>query len=327
MIAFRFLALLGLSAAALQAAAPLPAPKAMPTAAMNLFPGGPAIPSTPPSESAHPAAIPLWPNGAPGFESRRDEPEHVSYRQEADIVFPVISNVHNPSLTPFLPEKAKATGAAVIVAPGGGNWFHTIDREGYDFARMLAARGIAAFVLKYRLARDLSNPPNQPAPYTAAHAFADAQRAIRLVRAHATEWNVRRDRVGFLGFSAGGELALLVALRHDAGQPGAADVVERESSRPDFFAPIYPGGLEGRAAEIAKDKTPPAFLLCAYDDRPPEALANFFAALKRAGVPAELHIYAHGGHGFGVRPDRPDLAISRWPDRFVEWLGDSGFLK
>jgi acetyl esterase/lipase len=306
-------------------AAEVRAPKALPPAAMNLDPAGPAIPAAPPTESAHPTPVALWPEGAPGFEARQQEPEHVSYRQEKDIVFPVISNVHHPSLTPYLPSAAKATGAAVIIAPGGGNWFLTIDREGYDLAQQLAGRGIAAFVLKYRLARDLSNPAGQPQPYTAEHAAADASRAIRLVRARAAEWNLKPDRIGILGFSAGGALALAAAMHHDGGRQGAADPVERQSSRPDFFAPIYTGGFARYEAEIDKEKVPPAFLACAFDDSMPEAMATFFAALRKAGVNAELHIYSRGGHGFGVR-QRP-LAVTGWSTRFVEWLDDRGFLQ
>jgi endo-1,4-beta-xylanase len=315
-------------AAAWIAAAPLPPPQPAPTRPVNTVPKGPPIPSTPPREPAHPASIPLWPDGAPGSEAHKNDPEAISWRQEPDLVFPVISNIHQPSLTPYLPVKTKATGAAVIIAPGGGHMQLTIDREGYDLAQWFADRGIAAFVLKYRLARDGSTPAGSTQPYKVeVHALADASRAIRLIRARATEWNVKPDRVGILGFSAGGELAILAALRHDAGRADAADPIERASSRPDFFAPIYPGGLNGREREITKGKTAPAFLLCAADDRMPEQLTSFFGALRKAGVNAELHIYNRGGHGFGLRNDRPDLAISSWQDRFVEWLGDRGLLK
>jgi endo-1,4-beta-xylanase len=200
--------------------------------------------------------------------------------------------------------------------------FLTTDREGYDFAEILARRGIAAFVLKYRLARDRAGD----AGYTIEReALADTQRAVQLVRARAAEWNVKADRVGLVGFSAGGELALLAAARQLAGKPEAADPVERVSSRPDFFAPIYPGGLQRTDYAWSKDATPPAFLACAYDDRMPDQLAALFTTLRKAGVNAELHLYNSGGHGFGVR-ERP-LAVTRWPDRFVEWLGDRGFLK
>jgi endo-1,4-beta-xylanase len=265
----------------------------------------------------------LWPNGAPGFESRKDEPEKMDWRQEPDIVFPVLFNVHNPSITPFLPASGKATGAAVIIAPGGGHMFHTIDREGYDMAKWLADRGIAAFVLKYRLARDRAgNSPykvdNEPR--------ADALRAVRLIRHRAAEWGLSPAHVGILGFSAGGVSTLAAAIHADAGKADAVDPVERQSSRAAFHAMIYAEMPRGEYA-VPKE-TPPAFLLSAFDDTPKAApLANYFLKLKAAGGPTELHIYNQGGHGFGVRTDRPDMPISSWPLRFVEWLGDLGMLK
>ncbi len=332
------LALLALSFAPMLQSAALPAPRPVPAFPQNVSPGGPPIPAAAPVESAHPAAVPLWPAGAPGSEARKSEPEEISWRQEPDLVFPIISNIHNPSVTPFLPAKGKATGCAVVIAPGGGHMQLTIDREGYDLARWLADRGIAAFVLKSRLARDTSTPRGTPQPYTVdGAAQADALRAIRLVRARAAEWGVKPDRIGIMGFSAGGELALLAATHHDPGKPDAtdlsaaalakADPVERQSSRPDFFAPIYPGGLERTDYNFSKERTPPAFLACAYDDQMPERLAALFTTLRKAGVNAELHIYNSGGHGFGVRADRPTLAISSWHARFLDWLGDLGMLK
>ncbi len=319
------LGLLGMSAAR---AAEFPPAQFVPPSAQNSSATGPAVPSQPATESVHPAAVPLWANGAPGSEARKNEPEQITWRREPDIVFPVLFNVHNPSIVPFLPEKSKATGCAVIIAPGGGHMQHTIDREGYDLAKFLADRGIAAFVLKYRLARDAANPRGGPQPYTIdGHAAADGSRAVRLIRSRATEWNLKPDRIGIMGFSAGGEVALLAAARHDAGKPDASDPIDRVSSRPDFFAPIYPGGLQRTDYTWSKDATPPAFLACAYDDRMPEALANFFVTLRKAGVNAELHVYNCGGHGFGVRADRPDLGVSTWHHRFAEWLGDRGFLK
>jgi endo-1,4-beta-xylanase len=271
-------------------------------------------------EPPHPEAIQLWANGAPGSETRRNEPERVDWRHEPDISFPIISNIHNPSITPFLPPADKATGAAVIIAPGGAHMFLTIDREGYDLAKLLASRGIAGFVLKYRLARDQAGD----SPYHIEDAGADASRAVRLIRSRAAEWHVNPNRIGILGFSAGGEVALLAATRFAAGNRDASDPIDRQSSRPDFFAPIYPGGLQRTDLEWSA-RTPPAFLACAADDRMPEQLAALFTTLHRAGVSAELHIYSRGGHGFGVR-QRP-IAVSSWPDRFVEWLGDRGFLR
>ena len=277
-------------------------------------------PTPPPQEPAHPPSILLWPNGAPGSEARKDEPEHVDRRQEPDIVFPIVSNIHRPSLTPFLPTRETATGAAVIIAPGGGHMFLTIDREGYDLARWLAERGIAAFVLKYRLARDRAGGSTYRVE---VEALADAQRAIRLVRSRAAEWAVDPTRVGIMGFSAGGQIAALAATRFDAGSATATDPVDRESSRPNFQALIYPGTPQGALA-FSKE-TPPAFLLCAADDNLAGPLAQCFLDMKAAGVPAELHIYQRGGHGFGVR-ERP-LPVTAWPVRFVQWLGDLGLLK
>ena len=200
----------------------------------------PPIPKTPALEEEHPPSIPLWPNGAPGSEARKNEPEKVDWRQEPDIVFPVTSNIHNPSITPYLPSKSKATGCAVIIAPGGGNWFLTMDREGYDVGQWMADHGIAAFVLKYRLARDQSNPTNTPQPYASGgFAFADAQRAIRLVRSRAQEWGIDPNRVGVMGFSAGGETMGRLLLGDPKGDPNAADPVDRINARPDFAAHIY----------------------------------------------------------------------------------------
>ncbi len=281
----------------------------------------PPIPATPPEDPPHPASILLWPNGAPGTDAHRGEPEQVAWRQEPDIVFPVVFAIHQPSITPFLPAKEKATGAAVIIAPGGAHMFLTIDREGYDLARILAGQGIAAFVLKYRLANDRAGN----SPYKIDDAGDDALRAIRVVRSRAAEWNIKPDRIGIMGFSAGGEVTLLAATKHDSGDSNAADPLDRVSSRPDFFAPIYTGGLNRTDLRWSAQRTPPAFLLCAYDDRMPEQVVELFTRLRRAGVNAELHIYSKGGHGFGVRP-RP-MAVSSWHARFVDWLRDRGFVE
>jgi acetyl esterase/lipase len=286
----------------------------------------PPIPDTPAQEEAHPPSLPLWPNGAPGYEARRNEPERVMWRQEPDIVFPVVYNVHNPSLTPFLPAPGTATGAAVVIAPGGGDMLLTTDREGYDLAKWLSARGVAAFVLKYRLARDFAGN----SPYRVnVEALADSLRAIRTVRARATDWGVDPSRVGFLGFSAGGELAALTMFKYDGGAPDSSDPVERQSSRPDFVGLIYPGLVNlVRDGGVRVDaKTPPAFMSCAAGDQPTMAvnLTGLFLQLQQAGVGAELHIYGAGGHGYGVR-QRP-LAVSDWPARLLEWMSDRGLLR
>jgi acetyl esterase/lipase len=266
--------------------------------------------------AAQPPEIRLWPRGAPGSEGKSG-PEAVRVTPTGERV---VSRVHAPSLTPYLPPKGRETGAAVVIAPGGGHREMWVDHEGHNLARVLSARGVAAFVLKYRLAREPDST------YTVdEHALADTQRAIRLVRSRAGEWGVNPSRVGVLGFSAGGELAALAGMRFDGGLKDAPDAVDRESSRPDFHALIYPGS--SRRFAPTKD-SPPVFIVCGYGDRPDisQGMAEVYLKFKQAGVPAELHIYASAGHGFGVR-DGNTKAVAKWPARFEEWLGDLGFLQ
>jgi len=264
-----------------------------------------------------PKEIPLWPSGAPGSESRSGEEEAVRVTQDGERV---VSNVHKPSITPYLPPGDKATGAAVIIAPGGGHRELWADHEGHNIARWLSAHGIAAFVLKYRLARE----PNSTYKVD-EHALADTQRAIRLVRSRAREWAINPARVGVLGFSAGGELAALSSMRFDGSNKDAADAVERESSRPDFQALIYPGSS---SRIVPTKESPPVFLVCGYKDRPDisRGLAEVYLKFKEVGVPAELHIYATAGHGFGVR-EKNRGAVATWPARFEEWLVELGLLQ
>jgi endo-1,4-beta-xylanase len=264
----------------------------------------------------HPV-VPLWPDGAPGSEARRNEPEK--------IVGSNVSNIHHPSLTVYLPARERATGCAVIVAPGGGHARLAIQHEGYNVAQWLADHGIAAFVLKYRLGKDDATPAGAPQPYTFdGHGLADTQRAIRLVRARAAEWGVRPAAVGVIGFSAGGEVAFLAAMRAEGGKAGAADPIDRMSARPDFQGLIYPG----KSSLIKPEKgAPPAFLVAGYGDRKDisEGLASVYLLFKQAEVPAELHIYSGAGHGFGVR-DTNKSPAGAWTQRFHEWLADQKFL-
>ena len=263
-----------------------------------------------------PKEILLWPAGAPGSEGKSGA-EAVRITPDGEHV---VSNIHQPSLTPYLPAKEKATGAAVIVAPGGGHRELWMDHEGHNFAKWLAGRGIAAFVLKYRLARE----PNSTYKIE-EHGWADTQRAVRLVRSRAAEWGINPARVGVAGFSAGGEVAALVAMRNDAGNKDSADLIERESSRPDFQAMIYPG----QSGKIIPTKgAPPIFLLAGYKDRPDisRGLAEVYLRFKDLDIPAELHLYATAGHGFGMR-ERNKSAVATWPARFEEWLSELGMLK
>ena len=255
-----------------------------------------------------------------GSEARRAEPE----KKYGGWV----SNIHNPSLIVFLPAKDKANGAAVIVLPGGGQTRLSFKEHGTEVAEWLADHGVAAFVLKSRLANDEANPPGHAQPYTLDTSVSDLYRATRLVRSRAGEWAVNPAAVGVLGLSAGGEVALLGVTHeaHWAPDSGSPDLVEQQSARPDFFALMYPNGLPGENLELIQGKTPPAFLVCAFNDKSsnPALLADFFIKLKKTGINAELHIYSTGGHGFAMRP-RP-FAANEWSQRFMEWLRDRGFL-
>ncbi len=259
--------------------------------------------------AAEPQAMLLWSNGAPGSEGKTAEEEvEVTRSGERNI-----TQIHKPSLTPYLPVAGNANGVAIVIAPGGGHSKLCVDHEGHNLARWLAERGTAAFVLKYRLSRE------KDSIYTLeGHAVGDMQRAIRLVRSRAKEWNVDPKKVGALGFSAGGELAFMAAMQNGKGVSGGVDEIEKQNARPDFQCLIYPG----KSSRIAVDKDmPQAFIVCGYGDRQDIAhgMAEVYLKFKDAGVPAELHIYAAAGHGFGVRDSTPG-AVAHWPARLEEWL-------
>lgn len=261
-----------------------------------------------------PAPVYLWPEGAPGSEAKtQQEVVQKSARGEESIF-----QVHKPSILPYLPAKEKATGTAVIVIPGGGHRVLAITHEGYNLGEWFRERGIAAFVLKYRLARETNST------YTIKeHAVADTRRAIRLVRSRAAEWNINPEKIGVVGFSAGGELAAICSIQLEEGKVSATDRIDQQSSRPAFQGLIYPG----RSMEIIpQTNSAPAFLACAYDDRPDisEGLAEVYLRFKRAKVPAELHIYSRGGHGFGVRASNTSAA-GQWTERFLEWMQENNF--
>jgi len=263
-----------------------------------------------------PKAIPLWPNGAPGSEGKTT-PE-LGKPEGPERNFTNITNVHNPSILPYLPPKEKATGVAVIVLPGGGHRNLAIAHEGYNIGEWLADRGIAAFVVKYRLAREPGSTYK-----IEVEALADTQRAIRLVRYRAKEWNVNPDALGVMGFSAGGELAYMASMRMDGGIANATDPIDQQSAKPNFQALIYPG-TSGKI-QPTKD-SPPVFLACGNLDRPDisQGLAEVYLRFKQVGVPAELHIYAKVGHGFGLTPKlRPPA--SEWPTQFEQWVSNMGF--
>lgn len=267
--------------------------------------------------------MPLWNGNIPFAKS--DDPKDI------------------PTLTAYLPAKDKANGTAVVVCPGGGYGALAMGHEGTDIARWLNERGIAAFVLKYRIASKTLSAPIHPAPLT------DAQRAIRTVRSKAAEWGVDPNKVGIWGFSAGGHLASSAATHFDKGNADASDPIDKVSCRPDFAILGYPvismkvpythgGSRNNLLGKNADDKlvesfcndqavtkeTPPTFLFHTDEDKavPPMNSILFYAALKKHGVPAELHIYEKGAHGVGLAPlDKfKDKGLSAWPDRLNDWL-------
>jgi acetyl esterase/lipase len=256
--------------------------------------------------------IPLWPNGAPGFESRRNEPE-----QAKDWW---VKNIHNPSVTAYLPPKNIATGAAVLVCPGGGHRALVYNSEGRDAARYLNSIGVAAFVLKYRLFRE------EGSPYNEDHPRQDANRAMKLLRSRAAEWNLDPARIGVMGFSAGGELAAWAALEERPAGQSLGDPVEAFSARPDFLVCIYPGPLAVPAS--LGSTAPPAFLLAANDDEccsePVLQLAQLY---RKAKVPVEVHLYAQGNHAFNMGNRTSLASIKSWSQRLTDWMGDNGWLK
>ncbi len=259
--------------------------------------------------------IPVWPLGAPGSEAFAQQPETV---KEGPGVCNV-SNVHNPSLTVYLPTAEKATGTAIVVVPGGGHKVLCLGHEGTALAEWFAEQGIAAFVLKYRLAKAADSP------YTVDdHALADVQRAIQIVRHRASEWQIQPDRIGVVGFSAGGELAALSAMRPLPGDATAADPVQRHSSRPDYQVLIYPGRSE---RFTVADGMPPVFIGLGDKDRDDvtRGMAELYLKYKSAGIPAELHIYAHAVHGFGYRQNGSGPGTD-WQWQLLDWLGHSQLL-
>ncbi|HEY2018494.1 MAG TPA: alpha/beta hydrolase [Bryobacteraceae bacterium] len=270
--------------------------------------------------SEHPE-VRLWSQGAPGSEGKTAA--EVDEAPNSSHGYLKVTSVHNPSLTVYLPAREKATGAAMVIAPGGGHAFLNFDQEGTYVAEYLNSIGVAGFVLKYRLAREPGSTYK-----VEEQALGDAQRAIRLIRSRAEEWHVNPARVGIMGFSAGGEVAALAATRFDAGKADAADAIDRLSSRPDFDALIYPG-VRANTYTIPKDM-PVTFMLCADNDRgPSNALAGLYPMLKAAGIQTEVHVYATGGHGFGINPNtkNPSPVATTWQLRLGDWLKDIGMLK
>lgn len=254
--------------------------------------------------------IKIWPGVAPGSEGKVT-PEKWVEGGTPDI-FHRVTNIHEPSLTLYLPAKDKANGTAVIVSPGGGHRYLVVDLEGELVAKKLNEMGVAAFVLRSRLERA------EGSTYKAAvESLADVQQAIRVVRTRATEWNVNPARVGVMGFSAGGALVALAIGKYE------------KATRPDFAVLGYPGGVNA-GTPIATD-APPTFMFVNDDDTLATGAGEYFVALRKAKIPAEFHVFRRGGHGVGATgrndPEFPKLGVAKWPELFGIWLGDQGLLK
>lgn len=284
----------------------------------------PVPPATGADDAAGPVTLNLWPGEVPG-EVGSIPAE--SAETKGGILR--VSNVSRPTLTVFRPEPSKNTGAAVLICPGGGYNILASDHEGDQVAKFLNGVGVTGIVLKYRVPRRAGTANSVPPP----QALMDAQRALGLVRSHAADWKLDPARVGILGFSAGGHLAAwAAATAGDRRTYTPVDAADRLSARPDFAALIYPAylvkkGTDTLAAEVPVDSDyPPTFFAMAGDDPiTVDGSLAFFKALQQAKVPAELHIYATGGHGFGM--NRTDKPSAGWPDRLAAWMKDRGLLK
>jgi acetyl esterase/lipase len=283
------------------------------TSAIAQKPGWPPAPGH--------TTLEIWPHGAPGAPTN-PAPEGDTTTAKENLIAgkPLVrlGNVSVPTLTLYTPS-GKSTGAAVVVFPGGGYRILAIDLEGTEVCDWLTSSGITCVLLKYRV------PDTGPYPKSAA-ALQDAQRALGIVRSHAAEWHIDAKRIGVLGFSAGAHLAAALSTHFDKRLYESIDAADRISCRPDFAVIVYPGYLAIAEQDFAAnadihptEQTPSSFIVQAEDD--PVHVENstvYFLALKNAKVPAELHLYAQGGHGYGLR--RTELPVTAWPQLVEIWL-------
>jgi acetyl esterase/lipase len=267
-----------------------------------------------------------WPGKAPGETGKIGE-EKILPDKPGQRTVKRLTNVTRPTLAVFRPEKGKDTGAAVLIAPGGGYSILAWDLEGEEVAAWLNSIGVTGIVLKYRVPKRADQPQHVPP-------LQDAQRALSLIRSKADDpyWRIDPNRIGMLGFSAGGHLTAAAATNFDKRAYEPKDDIDKISCRPDFIMMIYPGGIvEKGNKELSPEirvtsQTPPAFFAHAGNDPvPAENSILMYLALKKAKVPADLHIYSSGGHGFGLR--RSEHPCSTWPQRCEEWMRTQGILK
>jgi len=278
--------------------------------------------------AAEPLVVNVWPGKPPGEVKELPPEANVAKPDDkpvGDRKIIKLTNVSTPQLLVYRPATDLANGTAIVVCPGGGHNILAFDHEGIEVAEWLNTLGVTGIVLKYRV--PFRNPDKR---WEAA--VQDAQRAISVVRSHAKEWSIDPQRLGILGFSAGGETAGRAALLHAERQYAAVDGVDDVSCRPDFAVLIYPGGLDDKGTpwklkdDVKADaSTPPMFFAHAADDRVPAAQSVLlFTELRKAGVSAELHVYATGGHGYGMR--KTGHPVNTWPDRCADWLRHQGWV-
>jgi acetyl esterase/lipase len=286
------------------------------------------------ASAAEPLVVEIWPGKAPeeiggiGPERIRMSPKLDRKQVEVTEQTRLITAVTNPTLTIYRPPKEKETGTAMVICPGGGYWDLYWQLEGEEVAGWLNSIGVTGIILKYRVPRRPDEPQGEPA----RRPLQDAQRAMSLVRSKASQWGIHPERIGIVGFSAGGHLAIATATSFDKRTYEPLDDVDKISCRPDFAIPVYSGYLKAKDKdEVAPGfkiptNTPPVFLVHGGEDiiSPPEHSVLMYLALKRAGVPTELHVYANTAHDFGVRTN--EHPYSTWMARCADWLRESGFL-
>jgi acetyl esterase/lipase len=285
------------------------------------------------SSMAQDFKLKVWPNGAPDSNGMTQPEETFEGKR--------VRNVSEAEMFVYLPKKEINTGAAIVICPGGGYMIEAMDHEGYDLAEWLAGQGVAGIVLKYRLPYGHHEIPLE-----------DVQRVLRIVRQKAAEWGINPVKVGIAGSSAGGHLASTAGTHFDLGKPDSADPIEKFSCRPDFMLLLYPvitfdeefGHMGSRTNLIGPGnkwelvqrysnelqvtaQTPPTFLILADDDKtvPPRNSIEFYLSLKKYKIPAEMHIFRDGGHGFGM--NKKNLPVDQWPNLFAQWMKAQGITK
>lgn len=279
--------------------------------------------------------IPIWSGAVPDARTYTG-PETMKI-DDKDLVagkpWTYINNVSQPTMTVYSPQ-GRNTGAAVVVFPGGGYQILAIDLEGTEVCDWMTARGITCVLLKYRVPGERKLPKSGAYP-ASPEALEDAQRTVGLVRFHAAEWHIDSHRIGVLGFSAGGHLVTAISVHYRQRLYPHVDAADEMSCRPDFAVAIYPGHLSLAANSIALNPdirdhitrdTPPTFLLQNEDDNVDrvEDSLSYYIGLKKAGVPVEMHLYAHGGHAFGLR--RTALPVTAWPELLATWMSTTGMV-